>query len=150
MFYKDLWDDPSENLQLVVIPAIILGIGLSGTLLRLTRAQMLEVLRQDYIRTARAKGLAGHSVVVRHAVRNAFIPIVTVIGLQVPVLVGGSLVLESIFGIPGVAQYLFLSIFNRDFPAIIGVNMVVAATIVLINVAVDVSYAILDPRVKLA
>ncbi len=150
VFYKDIWDDPAQNLELVVIPAIILGIGLSGTLLRLTRAQMLEVLRQDYIRTARAKGLAGHRVVIGHAVRNAFIPIITVIGLNIPVIVGGSLVLETIFGIPGVAQYLFLSIFSRDFPAIIGVNMIVAATIVLINVAVDVSYAILDPRVKLA
>jgi peptide/nickel transport system permease protein len=111
---------------------------------------MLEVLRQDYIRTARAKGLAGRMVVTRHALRNAFVPVVTVIGLQVPVLVGGSLVLEQIFGIPGVAKYLFESIANRDFPAIIGVNMVVAVTIVVVNLVVDVTYAVLDPRVRLA
>jgi len=148
--YEELWNDPKTNLELVLVPAFILGIGLSGTLLRLTRAQMLEVLRQDYIRTARAKGLASRSVVVRHAVRNAFVPIVTVIGLQVPVLVGGSLVLESIFGIPGVARYLFESISNRDFPAVIGVNMLVAFVIVFTNLVVDVLYAVLDPRVRLA
>lgn len=147
--YAEIWDDPKTNLELVVVPALILGVGLSGTLLRLTRAQMLEVLRQDYIRTARAKGLASRSVVIRHGVRNAFVPIVTVIGLQVPVLVGGSLVLESIFGIPGVARYLFESIQNRDFPAVIGVNMLVALVIVSTNLAVDVMYAVLDPRVRL-
>jgi peptide/nickel transport system permease protein len=148
--YAEIWDDPQTNLELVIVPAFILGIGLSGTLLRLTRAQMLEVLRQDYIRTARAKGLAGHTVVVQHAVRNAFVPIVTVIGLQVPVLVGGSLVLESIFGIPGVARYLFESIQNRDFPAVIGVNMLVALVIVFTNLFVDILYAVLDPRVRLS
>jgi peptide/nickel transport system permease protein len=148
--YTEIWDSPGTNLQLVIVPAMILGIGLSGTLLRLTRAQMLEVLRQDYVRTARAKGLAGRVVVVRHAVRNALIPIVTVIGLQVPVLVGGSLVLEQIFGIPGVAKYLFESILNRDFPAIIGVNMAVAVVIIGTNLVVDLLYAVLDPRVSLA
>ena len=148
--YKDIWENPGTNLQLVIAPAVILGIGLSGTLLRLTRAQMLEVLRQDYIRTARAKGLAGRSVVVVHAVRNALVPVVTVIGLQVPVLVGGSLVLENIFNIPGVANYLFVAINNRDFPAIIAVNMVVALVIVVVNLVVDVSYAVLDPRVRLS
>ena len=148
--YLELWDDPARNMQLVVVPAIILGVGLSGPLLRLTRAQMLEVLRQDYVRTARAKGLTSRRVVSAHAMRNALIPVVTVIGLQVPVLVGGSLVLETIFGIPGVAQYLFVSIANRDFPAIIGVNMVVAVMIVVVNLLVDVSYALLDPRVKFA
>jgi peptide/nickel transport system permease protein len=148
--YEEIWSNPKANLELVLVPALILGVGLSGTLLRLTRAQMLEVLRQDYIRTARAKGLAGRMVVTRHALRNAFVPVVTVIGLQVPVLVGGSLVLEQIFGIPGVAKYLFESIANRDFPAIIGVNMVVAVTIVVVNLVVDVTYAVLDPRVRLA
>ncbi len=148
--YLDLWANPAQNLQLVLVPAVILGVGLSGSLLRLTRAQMLEVLRQDYIRTARAKGLTSRRVISSHAMRNALIPVVTVIGLQVPVLVGGSLVLEAIFGIPGVAQYLFVSIANRDFPAIIGVNMVVAVMIVVVNLLVDVSYALLDPRVKFA
>ncbi|MCC7362911.1 MAG: ABC transporter permease [Dehalococcoidia bacterium] len=148
--YEEFWENPKANLELVLVPALILGIGLSGTLLRLTRAQMLEVLRQDYIRTARSKGLGARSVIIRHALRNAMVPVVTVIGLQVPVLVGGSLVLEQIFGIPGIANYLFVSIANRDFPAIIGVNMVVAVTIVMVNLLVDVMYAVLDPRVRLA
>jgi peptide/nickel transport system permease protein len=150
IFYKQFWDNPKENLELIWVPAFILGVGLSGTLLRLTRAQMLEVLRQDYIRTARAKGLNGWSVTMRHAVRNALIPIVTIVGLQVPVLIGGSLVLEQIFGIPGVAQYLLSSISNREFPAVIAINMIVAFIIVVSNLAVDVTYAYLDPRVHLS
>jgi peptide/nickel transport system permease protein len=145
-----VWEDPATNLELVLPPAIILGFGLSGTLMRLTRAQMLEVLRQDYMRTARAKGLATRVSITRHAMRNAFIPVITVIGLQVPVLVGGSLVLEQIFGIPGVARYFFESISQRDFPPIIGVNMVVAFTIILANLIVDVLYASLDPRIRFA
>jgi peptide/nickel transport system permease protein len=139
-----------ENLELIWVPAVILGIGLSGTIMRLTRAQMLEVLRQDYMRTARSKGLAGSQVVIRHGVRNAMIPVVTIIGLQIPVLVGGSLVLEQIFGIPGVASYLFLAINNRDFPVIIAVNMLFALVIVVSNLAVDLTYAALDPRIRLA
>ena len=150
IFYKQLWDDPKTNMELVLIPGFILGIGLSGTLLRLTRAQMLEVLRQDYIRTARAKGLGARSVIFGHAVRNAMIPVITIIGLQVPVLIGGSLVLEQIFGIPGIAQYLLVSILNREFPAIIAINMVVAVVIVVSNLVVDIMYAYLDPRVKLS
>lgn len=150
VFYKDIWKSPAENLKLVTVPAVILGFSLSGSLMRLTRAQMLEVLRQDYMRTARAKGLAARVAILRHGVRNAFIPVVTVIGLQVPVLIGGSLVLEQIFGIPGVARYLFESIARRDFPPIIGVNIVVAFTIVLTNLIVDVLYAYLDPRIRFA
>jgi peptide/nickel transport system permease protein len=150
IFYKQLWEDPRANLELVLIPGIILGIGLSGTLLRLTRAQMLEVLRQDYIRTARAKGLNGWSVTVSHGVRNALIPVVTIIGLQIPVLIGGSLVLETIFGIPGIAQYLLTAINAREFPVIIAINMIVATLIVVSNLVVDVAYAYLDPRVHLS
>lgn len=150
IFYADFWDDPVANLELVTIPAIILGIGISGSLMRLTRAQMLEVLRQDYMRTARSKGLQQRTVVLRHGVRNAFIPVVTIIGLQIPVLIGGSLVLEQIFGIPGVAQYLFQAIGLRDFPTMIGVNMVVALTIMMSNLMVDLTYAYLDPRIRLS
>lgn len=150
IFYKDLWKDPAENLKLVLVPALILGFSLSGTLMRLTRAQMLEVMRQDYMRTARAKGLRERVAIMRHGMRNAFIPVVTVIGLQVPVLIGGSLVLEQIFGIPGVARYLFESIIRRDFPPIIGINIVVAFTIVLANLVVDIMYAYLDPRIRFA
>jgi peptide/nickel transport system permease protein len=150
IFYKNLWVDPVSNLKLVLVPALILGFSLSGQLMRLTRAQMLEVMRQDYMRTARAKGLRERIAVLRHGVRNAFIPVVTVIGLQIPILIGGSLVLEQIFGIPGVARYLFESIIRRDFPPIIGVNMVVAFTIIVANLVVDVMYAYLDPRIRFA
>jgi peptide/nickel transport system permease protein len=148
IFYKDPWVDPVVNLKLVLPPALILGFSLSGQLMRLTRAQMLEVMRQDYMRTARAKGLRERVAVLRHGVRNAFIPVVTIIGLQVPVLIGGSLVLEQIFGIPGVARYLFESIIRRDFPPIIAVNVVVAFAIVLANLVVDVTYGYLDPRIR--
>jgi peptide/nickel transport system permease protein len=147
-FFSKLTDDPKKNLELIWMPAVILGIGLSGTIMRLTRAQMLEVMRQDYMRTARAKGLAGRSVVVRHGVRNALVPVVTIIGLQIPVLVGGSLVLEQIFGIPGVARYLFTAINNRDFPIIIAVNMLFAVVIIFSNLVVDLTYAVLDPRIR--
>ena len=150
IFYKKPWEDPSINLQLMIPPAIILGFILSGTLMRITRAQMLEVLRQDYIRTAQSKGLVERRVVMGHAVRNALLPVVTIIGLQVPILIGGSLVLEQIFGIPGVARYLFVSILNRDFPSIIAVNMVIATLIVITNLLVDLLYGILDPRVQLS
>jgi peptide/nickel transport system permease protein len=148
-FFQKVWDDPKANFELLWAPSVILGIGLSGTLMRLTRAQMLEVLRQDYIRTARSKGLAGRTTVIRHGLRNALIPIVTIVGLQVPVLVGGSLVLEQIFGIPGVARYLFEAINVRDFPVIIAVNMLFAVVIVFSNLAVDLTYAALDPRIRL-
>jgi peptide/nickel transport system permease protein len=148
IFYVDFWKDPVQNLKLVLVPALILGFSLSGQLMRLTRAQMLEVMRQDYMRTARAKGLRERAAIMRHGMRNAFIPVITVIGLQIPVLIGGSLVLEQIFGIPGVARYLFESIIRRDFPPIIGVNIVVAFTIVFANLVVDVMYAYLDPRIR--
>jgi peptide/nickel transport system permease protein len=149
-FYKSLTDDPIENLKLMLAPGIILGFAIAGGVMRLTRAQMLEVMRQDYIRTARAKGLAGGAIILRHGVRNAFIPVVTVIGIQIPVLIGGSLVLEQIFGIPGVSQYFFAAIRARDFPPVIGVNIVVALVIVLSNLVVDVAYAVLDPRIRYA
>jgi peptide/nickel transport system permease protein len=148
IFYVDFWKDPVQNLKLVLVPALILGFSLSGQLMRLTRAQMLEVMRQDYMRTARAKGLRERAAIMRHGMRNAFIPVITVIGLQIPVLIGGSLVLEQIFGIPGVARYLFESIIRRDFPPIIGINIVVAFVIVFANLVVDVLYAYLDPRIR--
>ncbi|MFN0148381.1 MAG: ABC transporter permease [Dehalococcoidia bacterium] len=150
LFFEKVTDNPKENLELIWVPAVLLGIGLSGTLMRLTRAQMLEVMRQDYMRTARSKGLAGSSVVIRHGVRNAMIPIITIIGLQVPVLVGGSLVLEQIFSIPGIALYLYTAILNRDFPVIIAVNMIIAVVIVFTNLIVDLTYAVLDPRIRLS
>ncbi len=148
LFYTRFTTDPLKNLGIVIIPAAILGLGLSGTLLRLTRAQMLDVLRQDYVRTARAKGLRAGAVVVRHALRNALIPIVTLIGLQVSILIGGSVVLEQIFVLPGMGRYLLEAIQYRDYPVIQALNLLFAAAIILSNLVVDLAYGWLDPRVR--
>ena len=148
--YVRLTEDPARNLTIVIIPAIILGLGLSGGLMRLVRTQMLEVLRQDFIRTAAAKGLAEHSVVLRHALKNAFIPALTALGLQVALLVSGTVVLESIFVLPGMGRYLLESVQARDYPAIQGLNLIFATVIVLTNLVVDLLYGWLDPRVRYA
>jgi peptide/nickel transport system permease protein len=146
--YTRLLDDPARNLVHVVLPAIILGLALSGSLMRLTRAQMLEVLRQDFVRTATAKGLADRAVIVHHALKNAFIPILTLLGLQVSILVGGTVVLESIFVLPGMGRYLLEAVQARDYPVIQGLNLLFATVIVVSNLGVDMLYGWLDPRVR--
>ena len=146
--YVRLTEDPGKNVSIVIIPAVILGLGLSGGLMRLVRTQMLEVLRQDFIRTAAAKGLADQAIVIRHALKNAFIPALTVLGLQVAVLVSGTVVLESIFVLPGMGRYLLESVQARDYPAIQGLNLIFATVIVLTNLVVDLLYGWLDPRVR--
>jgi peptide/nickel transport system permease protein len=146
--YTPLWVDPGRNLSQMAIPALILGIGLSGGVMRLTRAQMLEVLRQDYVRTAAAKGLRPRAVVFRHALKNAVIPVVTLLGLQLTVLVSGTVVLESIFVIPGMGRYLLEGVTYRDYPVVQAVMLVFAALIILSNLVVDLLYAWLDPRIR--
>jgi peptide/nickel transport system permease protein len=146
--YYDLWDRPIENLHMIIIPAAIMGMLLSGTVMRMTRAQMLEVLRQDYVRTAWSKGLRERTVVARHAIKNAFIPVVTIVGLQIPILVGGAVILENIFSIPGVGRYLLFSINTLDYPVVSAINLIVASVVILTNLAVDVTYAYLDPRIR--
>jgi peptide/nickel transport system permease protein len=146
--YTRLWDDPGKNLGQMIIPAIILGIALSGAVMRLTRAQMLEVLRQDYVRTAAAKGLNERVVVFRHALRNAFIPVLTLLGLEVSILVGGAVVTESVFALPGMGRYLLEGIQYRDYPVIQALNLIFATLIVLTNLLVDLLYGWLDPRVR--
>jgi peptide/nickel transport system permease protein len=116
--------------------------------MRMTRTMMLEVLRQDYIRTAWAKGLDERLVVLRHALRNALIPVVTLVGLQVPLLIGGAVIMEQIFVIPGMGLLLLDAVSQRDYPVITGVFMVVGLAVMLINLAVDLSYGILDPKVR--
>ncbi|HXG42459.1 MAG TPA: ABC transporter permease [Dehalococcoidia bacterium] len=148
--YESFFDDPLSNLYFMIIPAAILGLGLSGSVMRLTRTQMLEVLRQDYIRTAWAKGLRERVVILRHALRNALIPVTTLIGLQVPLLVGGTVVLETIFSVPGIGSYLVTAVNSRDYPVVQAVNLVVALAVVLSNLLVDVLYAYLDPRIRYA
>jgi len=140
--------DPMQNLGQMVTPAIILGSGLSALTMRLTRTMMLEVLRQDYIRTAWAKGLGERLVVVRHALRNALIPVVTLIGLQAPLLIGGAVIREQIFVIPGMGLLLLDAVSQRDYPIITGVFLIVGVAVMFINLIVDLSYGLLDPKVR--
>jgi peptide/nickel transport system permease protein len=147
MRYIPFSDDPMGNIGQFIIPAIILGMVLSGTTMRMTRTMMLEVLRQDYIRTAWAKGLSERTVVMRHALKNAMIPVVTIVGMQLPLLIGGSVVLEQIFNLPGVGRYMLSVINKRDYPVISGINLIMASFVLVINLAVDVAYAFLDPRI---
>ncbi|TWT15438.1 ABC transporter permease [Reyranella sp. CPCC 100927] len=140
--------DPLRNLGQMAIPAVILGCALSAVTMRLTRTMMLEVLRQDYVRTAWAKGLDERLVVVRHALRNALIPVVTLIGLQAPLLIGGAVILEQIFVIPGMGLLLLDAVSQRDYPIITGVFLIVGVAVMVINLIVDLSYGVLDPKVR--
>jgi peptide/nickel transport system permease protein len=130
------------------MPALSLALLQVGLLARITRSTMLEVLRQDFIRTAKAKGLKWRTVVIKHALANALIPITTVIGIIVSLLISGSVVTETLFSIPGVGQLLTQAVLNRDYPLVQGGLLMVTAILVLVNVLVDVSYALLDPRVR--
>ena len=132
----------------MILPAIILGTSLSAVTMRLTRTMMLEVLRQDYIRTAWAKGLSEKLVVSRHALRNALIPVVTLIGLQAPLLIGGAVIMEQIFVIPGMGLLLLDAVNQRDYPIITGVFLIVGVAVMVINLLVDLSYGLLDPKVR--
>lgn len=146
--YKTWAQDPQQHMLIMFWPVVLLGVGLSGTKMRLVRSTLLEVLRQDYIRTARAKGMTNRVVLWRHAMRNALIPFVTVVGLQLPIIVGGTVVLESIFLLPGVGRYIVEASTRYDFPIMQGVVMLVAAFIMFSNLLVDISYGWLDPRIR--
>jgi peptide/nickel transport system permease protein len=140
--------DPLGWLRTSTMPAISLALLQVGLLARITRSTMLEVLRQDYIRTARAKGLPQRMVVVKHALANALIPITTVIGIVISLLISGSVVTETLFSVPGIGQLLTQAVLNRDYPMVQGGLLIVTAVLVLVNILVDVSYALLDPRVR--
>ncbi|MDA0365009.1 MAG: ABC transporter permease [Chloroflexi bacterium] len=146
--YVHLTEDPIGNLKMMFVPAMILGGASSGALMRYTRTTMLEVLRQDYVRTAWSKGLNERAVVTRHALRNALIPVVTVIGLGLPSLLGGTVIIESIYGIPGMGRYYIAAINQLDFPVIQGINILIAFMVVFSNLGVDLIYAVLDPRIS--
>src|SRR5688572_29228537 len=146
--YVEFTRDPAGNLIQFVLPAIILGIASAAGIMRLTRGMLLEVLRQDYVRTAWAKGLRERVVVLKHALKNAVIPVVTVLGLQVAAIAGGSVIIEWIFGIPGMGQFLVDAITQRDYPVIQGINLVIVTIIVMTNLTVDLVYAFLDPRIR--
>jgi peptide/nickel transport system permease protein len=143
-----LFNDPWGNLRMFVVPAIVLGMTMQGATMRLTRTMMLEVLRQDYVRTAWAKGLRERVIFMRHALKNALIPIVSSIGLQLPVLVGGTVIIENIFNLPGMGRLLYNAILQRDQPLICGTVVIFAVALVLINLLVDLTYSFLDPRIR--
>ncbi len=138
------------DLQHLVLPAITLGLGAAAILARLTRSSMLEVLRQEYVTTARAKGLSDWLVIVRHALKNALIPVVTIFGLQFGQLLAGTVVVETVFARPGIGRLIIDGILNKDFPVVQGVVLVVAVSYVLVNLLVDILYAVLDPRIRYA
>ena len=141
-------EDPLGNIGMFLIPSLILGTASAAATMRMTRTMMLEVLRQDYIRTAWAKGLRERVVVLRHSVKNALIPVVTLIGLQLPILIGGSVIMENIFSLPGLGRLLLTALDTRDYPMVSGVNLVFATAVVLFNLLIDLLYSYLDPRVR--
>lgn len=146
--YVNLWEDPLKNLEQLYLPAIALGLALSASLARVTRSAMLEVLRQDYIRTARAKGLNERAIVIKHALQNAMIPVITLFGIQVGVLFGGTVVLESIFSLPGLGSLTLSAVLLKDYPQVQGLVLFFATVLVTINLLVDLSYAWFDPRIR--
>lgn len=146
--YTPIVVDPLANLKQFLLPAFITGVASSAGLMRLTRTMMLEVLRQDYIRTAWSKGLAERTVMVRHALRNACIPVVTVLGFELPALISGMIIMEQIFALPGTGRVFIQALNQRDYPVISAINTLIAVLILVSNIIVDISYAWLDPRIR--
>ena len=147
--FVPFWQQPLGNLERMVMPAFVLGAGLAAVLMRQTRNSMIEVLSADYIRTAYSKGLAGRVVIFRHAIRNGLIPVVTILGLQMGALMGGAVVTEQIFVVPGFGRLIVEAVFTRDYPLVQGVVLITASSIVLINLLVDTSYSLLNPRIRI-
>src|ERR1043166_7292732 len=147
--FVPLGEDPLGNLKRMLMPALVLGGGLAAALMRQTRNAMIEVLSTDYVRTGRAKGLAQPAVVIRHALRNGLIPVVTILGLQMGALMGGAVVTESIFVLPGFGRLIVEAVFTRDYPVVQGVVLLTASSYVIINLLVDVSYTVLNPRIRI-
>jgi peptide/nickel transport system permease protein len=146
--FVEFGQDPLGHVAQFLLPGLILGVASAAALMRLTRGMLLEVLRQDYVRTAWAKGLRERVIVFKHSLRNAVIPVVTVLGIQIAQIIGSTVIIEQVFGIPGMSRFLFDAINQRDYPVIQGVNLVVVSAIVLINLAIDGVYALLDPRIR--
>jgi peptide/nickel transport system permease protein len=146
--FVEFREGPLAHVRQLLLPALILGIAAAAALMRLTRGMLLEVLRQDYVRSAWAKGLRERVVVLKHGLRNAVIPVVTVLGIQLAQVLGGTVIIESIFGLPGMGRFLFEAITQRDYPVIQGINLVIVSVIVLVNLLVDALYAFLDPRIR--
>ncbi|NLX08298.1 MAG: ABC transporter permease [Chloroflexi bacterium] len=146
--YVELTEDPAKNLQQIVFPAMTLGFSFSASVMRTTRSAMLEVLGEDYIRTARAKGLRSRTVITRHALRNALIPVVTLTGVELGYLLGGAVIIEQIFALPGLGRLALNAISQRDYALIQGATLFIAVNFVVINLVVDLIYAVVDPRIS--
>jgi peptide/nickel transport system permease protein len=146
--FTEFGGDPTRHVLQFLLPAAILGVASAAAIMRLTRAMLLEVLRQDYVRTAWAKGLREGAVVFKHSLKNAVIPVVTILGIQLVQIFSGTVIIESIFGLPGMGRFLFDAIVQRDYPVIQGINLVVVSIVVVMNLGVDLLYAVLDPRIR--
>ncbi|HCM25937.1 MAG: glutathione ABC transporter permease GsiC [Treponema sp. GWB1_62_6] len=147
--FISLWDDPVKNLRMLFLPSLAIGIGLAAVIMRYTRNSMLEVLQSDYIRTAKAKGLSRRTVIVRHALRNAILPVITVAGFNVGYLLGGAIVIEEVFALPGMGRLALYAIYQRDYPVIQAIVLLIATLFVVVNLITDLIYALVDPRIRL-
>jgi len=143
-------EDPAGHFKLVILPVLTLAASTVAVIMRMTRSSMLEVVRQDYIKLARAKGLSERTVILRHALRNAINPVVSVVGLELATLLGGTVIVETIFGWPGLSSLLIAGVRARDYPVVQGVVLLIAVLTILINIAVDIAYAVLDPRIRVS
>lgn len=146
--YRSFFDEPWNNLQLMILPSLSLALPFMAVMMRYTRSSVLEILNQDYVRTARAKGIRQNIVVFRHVLPNAGIPVITVAGIQVASLLGGAVIVEQIFALPGVGRYIYEAIQNRDYPVVQGVTLVLASIFVMVSLIVDILYVLLDPRLR--
>lgn len=146
--YVEFGKDPVQHIKNMILPSLSLGLPLAAILMRITRSSVLEVIGQEHVRTARAKGLTERTVIGRHVMRNASIPIITIAGIQIARLLGGTVIIEQIFGMPGVGRYIYEAIANRDYPVVQGVTLVIATLFVLVSLFVDVLYAVVDPRLR--
>lgn len=146
--YVGFFEDPLRNLQIMILPASILGISISGSVMRMTRSSVLEVLRQDFVRTVRAKGASERVAIFKHVLRSALIPIVTLVGMQIGSLLGGAVIVEQIFSLPGLGQMTLTGINQRDYPVVQGCVLFIAFVYVLVNVVTDLLYAYIDPRIS--
>ncbi len=147
--YIKLTANPLRNLQMLLLPALAIGIGLAAVIMRYTRNSMLEVLQMEYVRTARAKGLKRRVVILRHALKNAILPVITVAGFNTGYLLGGAIVIEEVFALPGMGRLALYAIYQRDYPLIQGIVLVIAALFVVVNLITDLIYAMVDPRIRL-
>jgi len=146
--YVPFTTHPLENLKIMIVPALVFGVTRAGPIMRIMRSALLDVLRQDYIRTAWSKGLPERAIVLGHALKNALIPVVSLIGLQTPLYIGGSVIIEAIFRLPGIGLFFFEALTRLDYTVVQSVNLIVAAMVVGLNLAIDLSYAFLDPRIR--